>query len=74
MTMIYLERIDLIHGAVCRSCGAKIRWGVTKAGKQIPINTPVQTVSDEHGIGVDQANTHWATCPNAAQHRRRRKV
>jgi len=41
---------------LCRSCGAPIFWVTTKTGKKMPV-TPA-------GI------SHFADCPNAAQHRK----
>ena len=67
----------------CRSCGAPIEWAVTDAGKMIPLDAdPVpegnlvveagksraRTVDDP---GVVFWRTHFATCPNADEHRRR---
>lgn len=34
----------------CRGCKAGIWWTVTRAGKNMPINS--------------DGTTHWATCPN----------
>ena len=41
----------------CRSCGAEILWCLTAAGKKAPI--------DRDG------RSHFATCPDAAEWRRR---
>lgn len=43
----------------CRSCGAGIFWIVTALGKKMPVNGVAKT-------------SHFATCPNAKQHRRPR--
>ena len=42
---------------VCRSCGAGIVWWRTRYGKAVPC--------DPDGVN------HFATCPNAARHRKR---
>lgn len=42
----------------CRSCDARIFWIKTSSGKSMPV--------DQDGA------SHFATCPNAAQHRRPR--
>jgi hypothetical protein len=42
----------------CRSCRAEIFWILTAAGKRMPVNPD----------GV----SHFATCPNADQHRKGR--
>ena len=67
---------------VCRSCGAQVRWCVTANGKNMPIDaTPVSVfriVTDLEGIDrlehvSDRVyQSHFATCPNAEQHRRGR--
>lgn len=44
--------------SACRSCAAPIFWIVTTHGKKMPV--------DRDGT------SHFATCPNAAAHRRRR--
>ena len=72
--------------ATCGSCGAAIVWAETKNGKQMPMNVetvpcskcagngrigllsdPCKTCNGTGAIHV----THFATCPNAAQHRRK---
>jgi hypothetical protein len=42
----------------CRSCGALVWWGTTKAGKSNPFD-----VVD----GARTAVTHFSTCPQARQ-------
>lgn len=55
----------------CRSCGAAIIWLSTKAGKTMPTDAsrvkPHDTLFD-----YEQHTSHFATCPNAAAHRRSR--
>lgn len=40
----------------CRSCGADIHWIETASGKRMPVNP--------------DGTSHFATCPNADQHRK----
>lgn len=44
--------------ATCRSCRENIRWIVTGNGRRMPVNL--------------DGSSHFATCPDADQHRRRR--
>ena len=64
----------------CRSCGAEIEWAKTAAGKRIPLDAEsviegnielseggmVRVVRNGSGDRV----SHFATCPNAKEHRR----
>jgi hypothetical protein len=72
--------------SVCRSCQAPIVWAVTDAGRAMPVDAEpvedgnlileyptlagaprlVRTVEAGTGTHV----SHFATCPDAAQHRR----
>lgn len=62
--------------SLCRGCGKKIVWGVTLAGKKIPLDpTPPVYRSTEgqqintDGVFIERASdayvSHFATCPNA---------
>jgi hypothetical protein len=42
----------------CRSCGASIYWILTASGKRMPVDP--------------DGTSHFATCPNAAHHRKPR--
>lgn len=73
----------------CKSCGAAVRWVVTKGGKRMPLDVaPVEggnvwvnpegvaSVVSEIDGGDGRPDplgpfyvSHFATCPNAAQHR-----
>lgn len=65
----------------CRSCGAKIVWTHTRRGRRMPINATQQValvaLSDPQAtfedlrerLGDEAVVSHFATCPNAAQHR-----
>lgn len=55
----------------CRSCGAAIIWLKTKNFKKIPVDydsVEGMELMFEPGKHV----SHFATCPNADQHRKRR--
>jgi hypothetical protein len=70
----------------CRSCGAAIQWAITEAGKKMPLdyvpdpNGRVVFVDRERVrvLGAEELTTaqrytsHFATCPHAGEHRRRR--
>jgi len=72
----------------CRSCGARIRWVFTDKGHRMPLdpepdptgNIVIREDGDAHVITKDdvippQAErwiSHFATCPEAARHRRRK--
>lgn len=71
--------------AVCSSCGAPIRWALSEKSKRIPLDAaPVEdgNIILEDGIAryitlTDAVpfllyKSHFATCVNADQHRKRR--
>lgn len=65
--------------STCRSCGARIRWAQTAAGKRIPLDpTPEKRVTLDNYTGSEVAAvrdtyvSHFATCPDADVHRRSR--
>jgi hypothetical protein len=55
----------------CRSCNARIIWLLTVNLKNIPVDAdtvePAETQFDH-----TRHKSHFATCPNADQHRRRK--
>lgn len=59
----------------CKSCGASIVWLKTKAGKSIPVDQAEGIkAGDIFMVDSDkQMVSHFATCPNAAKHRKPRK-
>jgi hypothetical protein len=70
--------------ATCSSCGASILWAITEKGHRIPIDpepttagnlTLVDGIARTPRLGEDapflQYLSHFATCPNAADHRRK---
>jgi hypothetical protein len=49
----------------CKSCGAKITWTRTDAGKPMPID------GHQHASKwVPSLGNHWATCSSANQHKK----
>ncbi len=62
----------------CRSCGAYIIWLKTSTGKNIPVDADslddVEIEGGEKPIFDAKAGhiSHFATCPNADKHRRRK--
>lgn len=73
--------------AKCRSCGAAIYWATTGTGRQMPVDVkPVENgnvaltwngkrISAVYVAGAAHPGvlrlSHFATCPNAKQHRKR---
>jgi hypothetical protein len=57
--------------AYCRSCSARLKWLKTAAGRMMPVD--FDTVAEGDAV-FDPAKhrSHFATCPNAAKHRRPR--
>jgi hypothetical protein len=63
----------------CKSCGAEIVWVVTPAGKSMPLDAKAQTVwvlepegataGSPKAKPVQARGSHFATCPNADEHR-----
>lgn len=67
-----------MNAATCHSCGAPILWAVTVKGAHIPLDpTPARRFvptgeGPDEVAQMDTYETHFATCPHAAQHRKRR--
>lgn len=71
--------------STCRSCGARILWVRTATGKAMPLDAlpradgnvvveggqAVLLPRGEHRGGVKHYVSHFATCPQAAIHRKR---
>jgi hypothetical protein len=70
--------------AQCKTCLQQIVWGVTANGKRVPLDPAekryvllhmlegpagVARSDDEYGM-VDTHLSHFATCPQADQHRK----
>jgi hypothetical protein len=57
----------------CRSCGAEIVWFQTRSGKRMPVDEISTRPTDaQHQLDLNRHVSHFATCPNANQHRRPR--
>jgi hypothetical protein len=70
----------------CNSCGAPIRWSRTLKGSYMPLdaepnpdgnvvlydNGTCRVLVDEWGHEGHRHTSHFATCPNAMHHRRRK--
>ena len=57
----------------CSSCSAPIVWFVTAAGKRMPVDEATTQPTDAaHQLDLKRHKSHFATCPNANQHRRAR--
>jgi len=54
----------------CRSCNAPLVWIKSRAGKAIPCDPAVLSVVTDEGDVVRGRVSHFATCPQAAQHRK----
>lgn len=69
---------------VCSSCGAPIVWALTPAGKRMPFDAEPLEVRGLYLIDTRSRNastletpypihrTHFATCPHAQRHRKRK--
>jgi hypothetical protein len=67
--------------AKCNSCGADIIWVKTAKGKSMPLDpsSPDGTFVIEDGVAISAPNdgrrplhkSHFSSCPNAAQHRKK---
>ena len=69
--------------ATCKSCGARIMWCITITGKRMPVdaresprgNLTLEPQPDGELLaryvppGEGTHSSHFATCPNAAEHR-----
>lgn len=60
------------EAAECGSCRAPINWIVTKAGKRMPVDPRRLNVTTAEGVTVSGFTSHFATCPRAHEHRRKR--
>lgn len=66
----------------CRSCGAPIKWVKTAKGKNMPLDLKSEEkrivvvgagAKGEFGYIVDTYLSHFATCPQANEHRKPRE-
>lgn len=66
--------------AKCKSCGADIIWAETDKGKKVPLNAKPEKRFVSHTLFASDGSmtvglhdtylSHFATCPNAAEHRK----
>lgn len=74
---------EVVRTSECRSCDASIVWMRTVNDKNIPVDTDtvdeenLEWTTGDHGNQVpvfdpSEHTSHFATCPNADQHRRSR--
>jgi len=59
----------------CKSCGAEIEWIKTWKGENYPVNAKPKKMFTKikgYWILVDCYETHFATCPDADQHRKKK--
>lgn len=62
-----------MSGATCKGCGALIVWGLTEAGKKVPLNPPERRYVALHAGRfriVETWLSHHATCPKRDDFRR----
>jgi hypothetical protein len=53
----------------CRTCRARIIWFKTEAGKNMPVDADTVEPEDDE-LDLMRHMSHFATCPQANQHRR----
>lgn len=56
----------------CKGCGKTIGWVVTENGKKMPINTKEITIVTLDGKIAKGYTSHFATCANADEFRRKK--
>lgn len=54
----------------CKSCRTRIIWFKTEAGNNMPVDADTVEPEDEE-LDLPRHVSHFATCPNAAHHRRK---
>lgn len=59
----------------CRTCNASIRWVEMESGKRMPVDERKVSVilvdrNGENGKVIYGYQSHFATCPQANQHRK----
>jgi hypothetical protein len=55
----------------CRSCNAKIIWFITERGNNMPVDADT-VEADDIELDLERHKSHFATCPNADKHRKKR--
>lgn len=57
----------------CQGCGKWIVWFVTSNGKRMPVDEETTEPTDaQHQLDLKRHVSHFATCPKAAEYRRKR--
>jgi hypothetical protein len=64
---------DVTDQSNCRSCGAAIVWLTTSGGKSMPVDAETVGSADLGLFVFGKHRSHFASCPNADQHRKPRK-
>jgi hypothetical protein len=73
--------------ARCSSCGAEIEWAETRAGNKLPLDVGSfedgnilvaehfdgRVIATVTRTGGGDRRSHFATCPNAGEHRKSRR-
>lgn len=57
--------------STCDSCGATIKWATTPKGRKMPVDFKTTTARLENGEWVEVRISHFITCPNADEHRKK---
>ena len=65
----------------CKSCNAEITWLPTRNGGSMPVNTETLTLGEQAYTRRGQPpifiygkhESHFATCPDADKHRKRKR-
>jgi hypothetical protein len=63
-----------IQSRPCKACGARIFFVETAAGRPFPLDVVKKVryrVEDGKAVGVEVYTTHFETCPNAKEFRRK---
>ena len=55
----------------CRSCGARVVWGQTENGKNVPLSYDHPAAKRDADGHAFEAPSHFVDCPNASGHSRK---
>lgn len=69
MTRAALLPVNASRIKRCSSCGASIIWFTTDNKRPMPVNAETVLAIDDH-LDLRRHISHFATCPNAAKHRK----
>lgn len=63
-----------MEASKCKSCGADIYWIQMVSGKMMPVDAKEKKLVriKNRGEIITAYEPHWATCPNADKHRKKR--